>query len=210
MVDKDKKDDSEELEQSPTEDENTGESETPDNTKKKRGLFSRPCEKCKKLEVERDEYMAGWQRAQADYHNLQREVEQQKGDWVLWSELRILEEFIPVYDNFKKAFYHANNTANSGNGETNTPAETVEKQWQNWKKGIEYIMRQYSDILKAHGVEEIKTVGELFDPAKHEAVGEEESAEIPEHHIAREIEGGYVMKGKVVRVAKVVVVKTKS
>lgn len=178
--------------------------------KKKPGFFSKKCSNCEKVETEREEYKAGWQRAQADYQNLQREVERQKTDWALWSELRILEEFIPVYEHFKKAFYHADNVVNGGNDEANTLAEAMEKHWLNWKKGIEYIMKQFGDILKAHGVEEIKTVGEAFDPVKHEAIGEEESSTAPEHQIVREIEGGYMLKGKVIRVAKVVVAMAKS
>lgn len=144
------------------------------------------------------EYKAGWQRAQADYKNLQREVENQKKDWAAWSELRILEEFIPVYDNFKKAF-----AFNPPEGE----AAEAQKAWGNWKKGIEFIMQQFGNILKAHNIEEIKTVGELFDPALHDSIGEEDAVDVPEHTIIREISAGYTMKGKVVQVAKVIVSK---
>lgn len=140
------------------------------------------------------EYKAGWQRAQADYQNLQREVAEQKKEWAAWSELRVLEEFIPVYDNFKKAFSHH-------------PENGDDKKWSNWAQGIGYIMKQFGDILKAHQIEEIKTVGEQFDPRLHESVGEEAS-DAPEHTIIRELEGGYMMKGKVVKVAKVIVAKS--
>lgn len=142
------------------------------------------------------DYKAGWQRAQADYQNLKREVEEQKKDWAAWSELRVIEEFIPVYNNFKKAMEF-------------TPPELdgdAGKAWLNWKRGVEFIMQQFGGILKAHQVEEIKTVGELFDPTRHESMAEEAS-EAPEHTIIREITPGYTMKGKVVQVAKVVVAK---
>ena len=142
------------------------------------------------------DYKAGWQRAQADYQNLKREVEEQKKDWAAWSELRVLEEFIPVYNNFKKAMEF-------------TPPELdgdAGKAWLNWKRGVEFIMQQFGGILKTHQVEEIKTVGELFDPTCHESMAEEAS-EAPEHTIIREITPGYTMKGKVVQVAKVVVAK---
>ena len=113
----------------------------------------------------------------------------------------MLEEFIPVYDNFKKAFVSVPNVVEESQTESSDG-----KKWLNWSQGIGYIMKQFGDILKAHQIEEIKTVGEMFDPRMHDSVGEEVS-EMPEHTIIREIDGGYIMKGKVVKVAKVIVAK---
>ncbi len=135
-----------------------------------------------------EDYKAKWMRALSDYQNLQKETALQRSEWVRMSELQVIEEFLPVYGNFKKAF--AMNTESGS-----------------WAKGIEYIMKQFGDVLKAHGVEEIKTTGEVLDTAKHEAVGEEESESIESGKIIREVETGYTMRGKVVRVAKVVVAK---
>ena len=143
-----------------------------------------------------EDYKAGWQRAQADYQNLKREVEEQKKEWATWSETRILEEFIPVYNNFKKAMEFSPPELDGDAG----------KAWLNWKRGVEFIMQQFAGILKAHQVEEIKTIGEIFDPVKHESMVEEVS-EAPEHSIIREITAGYTLKGKVIQAAKVVVAK---
>ena len=143
-----------------------------------------------------EDYKAGWQRAQADYQNLKREMEEQKKDWAVWSEMRVLEEFIPVYNNFKKAMEFSPPELDGDAG----------KAWLNWKKGVEFIMQQFAGILKTHQVEEIKTVGEIFDPTRHESMVEEIS-DASEHSIIREITPGYMMKGKVVQVAKVVVAK---
>ena len=142
-----------------------------------------------KSEVE--EYKQGWMRALADYKNLQREVEARRSEWAMLSAQHILEDFIPIYDNFKKAF-----RAEVG-GE--------DRKWENWKQGIEYIMKQFADILKAHNVEEIKTVGEKFDPHFHEAIGQEDDGE--SGTILRELDGGYKMGDKVIKVAKVIVSK---
>lgn len=144
------------------------------------------------------QYKAGWMRATADYMNLQREVAMQRSEWVRMSEAQILEDFLPVYGNFKKAVSHANNDSNSTNTDTNT-------QFENWKKGIEYIMKQFGDVLKAHGIEEIKTVGKKFDPVMHEAVGENDGGE--PGLIMKEIDAGYLMKGKVLKTAKVIIAK---
>lgn len=141
------------------------------------------------------EYKAGWQRAQADYANLQKEMEHKRSELVMWSERQILEEFIPVFDNFKKAFASKQNE--------------WEKEQENWVKGIEYIMKQFDSVLKTHGIEEVKTVGETFNPEEHEAAGEEHSDECDEGIIVKEVDAGYTMKGKVIKVAKVIVCKKK-
>ena len=62
--------------------------------------------KIAELEKQIEEYKSGWQRAQADYKNLQAEIDKKKSEWVKMSELQVLSDFMPVYDNFKKAFSH--------------------------------------------------------------------------------------------------------
>ena len=153
-----------------------------------------PCPHCEKTKQECEEYKLGWQRAQADYVNLQKETAKQKSEWVQMMKGDIFESFIPVYENFKKAFAHS-----SGEGDV--------KQFENWKKGIEYIKKQFGDVLKQNDIEEIKTVGEIFDPRFHEIVGEEESEGAKEHEIIREVDGGYKVGDKVIKVAKVIVAK---
>lgn len=78
---------------------------------------------------------------------------------------------------------------------------------QNWVKGIEMIMKQFGEVLKQHGIEEIKTVDEEFNPQLHEVVGEEKSEEYDEGIIMREVEAGYKMGDKIIKVAKVIVCK---
>lgn len=154
------------------------------------------------LQTEKDQAEAGWKRAVADYQNLQKEISEQKREWAIMSERQILEEFIPVYDNFKKAFAHEIVA-----GENDDPELT--KKWSGWKKGIEYIMKQFGDVLKNHQIEEIKTVGEMFDPSLHEIVGEEEVGGMKAHQIIREVDGGYKLGSRVIKVAKVVVASSK-
>jgi len=139
------------------------------------------------------DYKDQWLRAQADYANLQKETVAKRGEWAAMSEWQILEEFIPVYDNFKKAF--------------SMHIDGGEKQWESWKKGIEYIMKQFGDILKQHGIEEMETVGKPFDPNMHECVSEEASDEYDDGVIIREVDAGYKKGEKVLKVARVVVNK---
>lgn len=151
--------------------------------------FIKPTQTFEQIATERDEYKSGWQRAQADYKNLLKQVEEKKSQWVKMSTVQAIEEFLPVYSNFKKCF---------------DTEPTDEKQWENWKKGVEYIMKQFADVMNRHGITEIPTVGEQFDPEKHEAMGEEESDK-PTGTILKEIDTGYAVDNKTIKAAKVIV-----
>src|SRR3989344_3282647 len=144
------------------------------------------------VKSEAEEYKANWQRALADYRNLQKETAAMRSQWAQMSEEQILQNFIPVYENFKKAF----SASLSADGD---------KQWENWKQGIEYIMKQFGDVLKSYNVQEIKTVGEQFDPHWHEAVSEEDGQEAGV--ILKEVEGGYKRGDKVIKPARVIISK---
>jgi len=168
--------------------------------KEKHGLFHHKCKDCEKYKKESEEYKSGWQRALADYKNLQKEIEQRRGEWAQMSEQQILEEFVPVYDNFKTAFSHCLPLPEGEKAEG-------QRGWEQWRTGIEYIKKQFADVLKQHGVEEIKTVGEKFDPNLHEAGGSEEVDDVENGMIVKEVVGGYVMRGKVIRAARVIVSK---
>ncbi len=155
----------------------------------------------KEIEVEVEvnvDYKDKWLRAQADYSNLVKETAEKRSEWASMSEWHILEEFIPVYDNFKKAFA-VEIVADIENDEIG--------KWQNWKQGIGYIMKQFGDILKQHGIEEIETVGAAFDPTMHEALSEESSDEHEDGAIIREVNAGYKKGERVLKVAGVVLNK---
>ncbi len=149
------------------------------------------CENCEKCKAEAEEYKSGWQRALADYKNLQKETADMRSVWAKASEQYILEEFIPVYENFKLAF------------KMQSADFTTEQ--KKWVDGIGHIMKQFGDILKSYQVEEIKTVGEQFNPQMHESVGEEEVADTATGIIVKEISGGYKRGDRVIKPARVII-----
>lgn len=159
----------------------------------KKSFFNRKCKNCEKLELECAEYKFGWQRALADYKNLQTEIEKRRGEWAQMSEMQVLEDFLPVYENLKLAY--------------GLRATDYSPEQHKWVDGIKHIMKQFGDVLKAHGLEEIKTIGEQLDLKFHEAVGEEVVDGVEAGRIVKEVETGYVMSGRVVKVAKVIVAK---
>ena len=84
-------------------------------------------------------------------------------------------------------------------------AAKVETKDEEYKKGIELVLKQFQDTLKAKGVEEIKTVGETFDPELHEAVSSIQDDTKGEKEIVQEYRKGYKIGSKVIRHSMVVV-----
>lgn len=151
------------------------------------------------LKKECEDYKEKWLRAQADYQNYQKQVESNRTQWIKMIEVQVLEDFIPIYDNFKKAIANVDtNSTNSSVGDS---------VFENWKKGIEYIMKQFESVLKKYNIEEIKAVGEVFNPEFHEAVGQEESEKYESDVVIREVDSGYKAGDRVIKAVKVIVSK---
>lgn len=146
------------------------------------------------------EYLNGWKRAKADYINLQKEKEKERKEIVEFANAALIAELLPVYSNLKKAVAHIDTLINTNNTNVSTNIK-------NWAEGVKLIKRQWSDIFKVVGIEEIKTVGEKFNPEFHEAVkkSEEPKEEGKEDIIVEEVEPGYMFKGKVIYPAKVAI-----
>ena len=98
----------------------------------------------------------------------------------------VVGAFLPVVDNLENAL----------------KAETKDSEY---KKGIELVLKQFKDVLKAKGVEEIPAVGETFDPEVHEAVSSIQDETKGEKEVVQEFRKGYKIGTKVIRHAMVVV-----
>ena len=138
------------------------------------------------------EMEAAWKRALADYANLQKDVARERAEMGQYAILRVVERFLPVFDNFHVAVGHM--------------PQSEDKAVVNWAVGIGYIQKQIDDAMKDLGLTAIKTEGAKFDAAKHEAVGEEDGGKEP-GTILKEVQAGYEINGKAVRPAKVIVNK---
>ena len=98
----------------------------------------------------------------------------------------VVEVMLPIVDNLENAV-------------------KVETSDENYKQGIELVLKQFKDVLSSKGVEEIKALGETFDPELHEAVGSIQDDNLGEKEIAQEYRKGYKLGNKVVRHSMVVV-----
>src|SRR3989344_6876157 len=93
------------------------------------------------VKSEAEEYKANWQRALADYRNLQKETAAMRSQWAQMSEENILQNFIPVYEHLKLAI---NN-------------EQLTNDKNPWLEGVRHVTRQFAGVLKSYNVQEIKT-----------------------------------------------------
>lgn len=98
----------------------------------------------------------------------------------------VIEVILPVVDNLENAV-------------------KVETKDEEYKKGIELVLKQLKDVLTSKGVEEIKTVGETFDPSLHEAVSSVQDDTKGEKEIVQEYRKGYKIGSKIIRHSMVVV-----
>lgn len=137
-----------------------------------------------------EEYLSGWQRERADFANYKKDEAKLREDVKFYTKSKIIYEFLNIFDNFDLALKYM-------------PPDLAEN---NWAKGIMHIRQQFEIILKGEGVEEIKSVGEKFDPILHEALEEIESEKEGET-ILEELQKGYKLDGKVIRPSKVKISK---
>jgi molecular chaperone GrpE len=159
-------------------------------------LLSKELEECKK---QKDEYLAGWQRERADFLNYKKEEMERISSLVAYSNEEIVMNFFPILDNLDIA-------------ERNIK-EDLKK--DSSVQGLLMIGKQIRDFLKNFGVEEIKSVGEKFDPRLHEIASEVESSEASAKEgakaesgtIIEEIKKGYKINGRLLRPASVKVVR---
>lgn len=151
----------------------------PEDKKTKRGKAD---DKIKKLEEEISDLDGRLKRALADYHNLSKNIVREKADIVKYSLEGFFLEILPIFQHLQMAIKSLD----------------VEEQKNPWVEGVRHVIKQFQEVFKNNGLEEIKVVGEKFDYNLMEAI--EGDGEIVE----KEVSPGYKLKGKVIMPARVV------
>lgn len=140
------------------------------------------------------EYLAGWQRARADFINYKKEEMERIGNLIQYSTEELIINILPVLDNFNLA----TPTASQSGGQAEN---------DKFVQGILQVKKQLEDFLKSLGVEEIKVIGEKFDPNFHEVIEIVEPDGKEPNVIVEEVQKGYTINKKLLRPAKVKVTK---
>ena len=129
-------------------------------------------------------------RARADLDNFRKRAQREKEDLLKFSNENILRELLPVIDNLERALQHA-----AVEGETGL------------LQGVELTLGQFGKVLEKFNVVAIEPLGELFDSARHEAMGQIESAEQPPNTIVQLLQKGYLLNDRLLRPALVLIAK---
>ena len=131
-------------------------------------------------------------RTVADMENFKKRAARDRQDAVKFANEALLERVIPVLDNFDAALAAAN--------APNTSVESLQS-------GVNMIQQQLKSAMNEAGLEEIDATGKTFDPNLHEAISQQETADMPEGHVVQQVRKGYKLRERLLRPASVIVAK---
>ncbi len=123
-------------------------------------------------------------RVLADFDNFRKRTERERDGLRRSAAADVLRDMLETADNLERAI---------------TAGGTVEE----LKNGLQMVLRQQEDLFRRHGATRIEAVGKVFDPAVHEAVMREESAEVSSPTVVAEFQRGYLLYDRLLRPALV-------
>jgi len=167
--------------------------ETKDQTDEMVKISRSELEDLRKQAAADSEYHDKMLRTMADMENLRKRLDRDRKDYINYANREMISELLPVLDNFDRALKSVEKT------EESAP----------YLQGVEMIYKQLEELLKKQGMEEIKALGEPFNPHLHEAVQTEETDSCPEDTILDVILKGYLFRGNMLRPAAVKVSREK-
>jgi molecular chaperone GrpE len=133
------------------------------------------------------EYLDRLQRMAAEFDNFKRRSIKEKESIYVDAVSDVAGAFIPVMDNVERAL----------------KAISADESSQTLKDGVEMVFKQFGDVLKNLGIEEIKAAGGEFDPMRHNAVMHVEDESLGHNIVIEEFQKGYIYKDKVIRYSMV-------
>jgi molecular chaperone GrpE len=132
------------------------------------------------------EYLASWQRTQADFLNYKRRTEQERQDFNSYANANLVLGILPVLDDLERAL----------------DAIPEEFAGDDWVEGVRLVERKFKTVLEGQGVKPILSLGMVFDPNLHEALRQDKGEE---GMVIGELQKGYMLNDKLLRPARVVV-----
>ena len=126
-----------------------------------------------------EEYLNNWKRERADFINYRKDETKRMQEFIKFANEGLIMEMIDILDDLEIVVKH-----------------------QSEKDGLKQILNKFMELLKKNGIEKIKVTDQNFDPLYHESVESE-----PDGDKIEEVRAGYTMNDKVVRPARVKIVK---
>jgi molecular chaperone GrpE len=142
-----------------------------------------------KLKAELEKAKSDYLYLAADFENFRKNSVKERSELMKYGSERLIREFLAVIDNFERAL----------------EMDLKEGNATSFREGIKLIAGEMKSLLQRFGVEEVKSEGEAFDPAKHEALSSEPRTDMPAGHVARVFKKAYKMHDKLIRPAQVTV-----
>jgi molecular chaperone GrpE len=140
-----------------------------------------------------DEHWDRLLRVSADFDNYKKRAARDVQEARRFANESLLQKLIPVVDNFDMALQSASTPAGAS-------ADSL-------KAGVAMIYSQLKSVMAETGLEEIDATDKLFDPNLHEAVSQQETAEVPEGKMIQQLRKGYRLRERLVRPASVIVAR---
>ena len=145
----------------------------------------------KKLQDENSELKDKWQRALADYQNLERRTQTEISQRVSEKTNNLLLNFLNIYEDFLRA-------------ENSLSKEKINTD------GIQAVIKNMESLLSENNIKPIDAIGEIFDPQIHEAVSIVEDNSLDDGTITQEVSKGYISGKAILKPSKVIVSKKKN
>jgi molecular chaperone GrpE len=131
-------------------------------------------------------------RERADLENFKRRMQRDKAEALRFANEPLIRDLLPILDNLERAVSHAQDGGNS----------------QPLVEGVSLVLRSFLDMVEKHGVSRVSAKGQLFDPAKHEAMAQVENTEVVPNTVVDEYAPAYSLHDRLLRPALVVVAKS--
>lgn len=122
----------------------------------------------------------------AEFDNFRKRIEREKTEMRKTAGEDLIQDLLPVLDNFERALEHSSENAFGA-----------------FKEGVEMIAKQLLDVLGRRGLERFDPTGEAFDPEFHEAIQRVEDSEYPPGTVSWCLSPGYLFGGRLLRAAMV-------
>jgi molecular chaperone GrpE len=150
-----------------------------------------PPDQLTQLKAELNKYKDIALRSVADLDNYRKRMAREKDDAIRYANASFLERLIPILDNFELGLQ----AAKAGGNQSAV------------QDGLMMVFKQLQEFLASCGVETVDATGQHFDPNVHEAIAQEQSEQVAEGYVIRQLRKGYRLKDRLIRPANVVVSK---
>lgn len=139
------------------------------------------------------DYKAKFYYLAAEMDNMKRRFDREKENLLKYGNEKVLSSLVDVVDNLERTLDAIENDE--------------DEKVKNIHVGIDMVRNQFVNVLKQNGLSEVEALGAMFDPKFHEALTAQAMEGKKDDEVLSVFQKGYVLNGRLLRAAKVVIVK---